>query len=268
MLASQLTGVPFSISIHGPHIFFEGFSWALDRKAELASFIACIGHFCVSQMMLYAGAQHFDKFRIVRCGIRPAEFPYRPPGGEVRKLLFVGRLSGEKGLPFLLRAVAELNRQGHELEIELMGDGEERPALEALAAELGIAGRVRFRGFVDRDTIISGLAASDLFILPSFAEGIPVALMEAMAIGVPVIATRVGGVSELVIDGETGRTVAPASADALSEAILSYIENPALCADISRRARAKVEADFDIDEQVSRLESLFLGAASAAEHEK
>ncbi len=257
MLAAKLLGIPYSISIHGPHIFFDGPHWALAEKTANAAFITCIGHFCTSQMMLYADRADWHKLEIVRCGIDPEAFAYRAPSGAATEVLYVGRLAGEKGVPILFESMIALREQGLDLHLTLCGDGEARADLEALAERTGV--NVTFAGFVDQPTVRRKLAESDIFVLPSFAEGIPVSLMEAMAIGVPVIATYVGGVVELVEDGVTGQVVHAADPLALADAIARYATDPELCRCVSAGGRARVESEFAIGDQVDRLARLFRG---------
>jgi glycosyltransferase involved in cell wall biosynthesis len=257
MLAAKLARIPFSITIHGPHIFFEAPHWALARKTERSSFIATIGHFCTSQMMLNSAKEHWEKFEIVRCGVDPTKLEYVAPSRAATELVYVGRLSVEKGLPVLFDSISQLLARGVNVSLAVLGDGPDREFLENLAATMGISDRVHFKGFVDQATIVTTLRASDVFVLPSFAEGIPVALMEAMAIGTPVIATYVGGIPELVVHGETGQLVYPSDASALADAIDRYASDLAYCKRISRQARSKVEAEYDIEDQVDKLAMLF-----------
>ncbi len=257
LFAAKLAGIPFSISIHGPHIFFDGLHWALDKKTEHSKFISCIGHFCTSQMMLYSDKAHWSKFNIVRCGVDLKQFEFKTPERKATKLVYVGRLSAEKGVPILFESLNLLKAQNIEVELTLLGDGEDRAFLENLAKEMDVDDRVIFGGFVDQETIANTLRASDIFVLPSFAEGIPVALMEAMAIGIPVIATYVGGITELVIDGETGQVVSPSDPVSLSDAIARYADDQTFCKRIAAQARTKVEEEFNIEDQVDKLATLF-----------
>lgn len=257
LLASILAEVPYSISIHGPHIFFDGLHWALNIKTQQAKFISCIGHYCISQMMLYSDKDSWNKFKIVRCGIDLEQFDYRIPQGKVRKIVYTGRLSAEKGLPVLFDSIAQLKTRKYDIEVNLLGDGEDREFLEQMAKEQGIDDVVSFAGFVDQVTLAETLRSSDVFVLPSFAEGIPVALMEAMAIGIPVIATYVGGVAELVIDQQTGQVVSPSDSAGLANAIARYIDDDVFCRTISKNARTKVENEFNIEDQVDKLALLF-----------
>ena len=257
LFAAKLADIPYSISIHGPHIFFDGLYWALDKKTEYAKFISCIGHFCTSQMMLYSDKEFWSKFKIIRCGVDLNQFDYQAPSGNAKKLVYVGRLSAEKGVPILFDSMSKLKEKDYNVELTLLGDGEDRQFLENLAKDMNISDRVHFGGFVDQETIAKTLRESDMFVLPSFAEGIPVALMEAMAIGIPVITTYVGGITELVIDQETGQVVYPSDPNALADAIARYADDPEFCQRISKNARDKVVIEFNIEDQVDKLAELF-----------
>lgn len=265
MLAARLAGISYSISMHGPHIFFDGPNWALDKKTQFSQFISCIGHFCTSQMMLYADKAYWNKFKIVRCGVDINRFDFRLPKGTARKLVYVGRLSAEKGLPILFDSLNQLKSRGTVVDLTILGDGPDRRYLESMVSDMGLGGQVEFTGFVDQDTIAETLRNGDIFVLPSFAEGIPVALMEAMAIGLPVIATYVGGVTELVIDGETGLVVYPSDPVHLATAIERYASDADFCTEMARNARQKVESEFDIEDQVDRLEQLFRSVNASSE---
>lgn len=259
LFAALILDIPFSISIHGPHIFFDAGSWALDVKARHASFIACIGYFCRSQLMLNIDKADWDKLKIVRCGIAPDAYRFRLPDPGVEKLLFVGRLDVEKGIPILFASLKVLHRQGYEINLVLLGDGRDRKLLESMAAEMGLSDHVDFRGFVGQDVIAEELRSSDVFVLPSYAEGIPVSLMEAMATGIPVIATNVGGVTELVVNQETGQVVHASDELSLADAIARYSDQPEFYQRIAKNAREKVSEEFSIEEQVDVLARLFLG---------
>jgi glycosyltransferase involved in cell wall biosynthesis len=257
LFASLLSNIPFSISIHGPHVFFDAKDWALAEKARRAAFFACIGHFCKSQLMLYTDIKSWDKFHIIRCGIDPQKFAYRRPSRKAKQLLYVGRLDAEKGVPILFSSLQLLNEQHYEVELVLLGDGADRAYLENLARELNIQNQVIFKGFVNQSTIAKCLYDCDIFVLPSFAEGIPVSFMEAMCVGVPVVATNVGGVSELVKNRETGLIVHASDKTGLANAIAEYIDNDDLCLRVSEAGHAFVIREFNIEDQVDKLADLF-----------
>jgi glycosyltransferase involved in cell wall biosynthesis len=197
---------------------------------------------------------------VVHCGVEPDRYAPDPARAPGKRLLFVGRLAAVKGLPVLFEAVAALRARHPDLALDLVGDGAERPALEALATRLGIAEATRFLGYRSQDEVAARLAETDLFVLPSFAEGVPVVLMEALAARVPVVATRVAGVGELVEDGASGLTVPPGDATALAEAIDRLLADPALRARMGEAGRARVVADFDATREARRLLALLRAA--------
>ncbi len=265
MLACALTGIGYSITIHGPHIFFDPTHWAMREKVKFSRFIACISHYCRSQMMLFSDQADWDRFQIVRCGVDPRQFRHIEVRPKARKLLYVGRLAAEKGLPVLFESLKLLGQQGGDYELTLVGDGIERESLEGMTRRLGIEDRVIFAGFAGQEQVRNYLMQSDIFVLPSFAEGVPVSLMEAMACGVPVIATHVGGVAELIEPGATGLLVPASDPVALRDAIASYLNDHGLREKVSRRGREKVLSDFNLDNEVDKLAQLFQNHAGEAD---
>jgi glycosyltransferase involved in cell wall biosynthesis len=257
MLASSLSGVPFSYTLHGPAELFEPESWHLRTKVARSAFTVCISHFARSQAMLFSDPDHWSKLRIVHCGVTPARYaaPQAFPTGRLR-LLFVGRLTAIKGLRVLMAALDRARAVNPAIDLTLIGDGEDRAWVEAQAARLG---GVVCLGFRSQGEVAAALAEHDAFVLPSFAEGVPVVLMEAMASGRPVIATRVGGVSELVADGQSGLLVAPGDAEALANAILRLAADADLRSQMGAAGRDAVRADFDVDREARRILTLFLG---------
>jgi glycosyltransferase involved in cell wall biosynthesis len=172
-------------------------------------------------------------------------------------LTTVARLVALKDIGTLLRAFERCSPGERNLLLLLVGDGECRQELETLAGELGIAPRVRFMGF--RDDIEGILSASDLFVLSSLTEGMPLSVLEAMAAGLPVVATRVGGVPELVTDGETGLLVAPKDPEALAAALLSLIEDRSSRLRMGRAARARIEESFSFTAMLDQYETFYAG---------
>jgi len=261
MLASQLSGVGYSITFHGPHIFFEPTLLALREKVKYAKFIVCISNYCRSQMMLFSDTEDWHKLKIVHCGVDVSQYPFAQPKLEASsetavKLLYVGRLAAEKGVPVLLRSLIALKNEGYSFHLTLLGDGPERAALETEVNTHGLTKMVHFGGFASQEKVRDTLLDSDVFILPSFAEGVPVSLMEAMACGVPVIGTNVGGVTELIEHGISGMVVAPSDEVALKNAILCYIKHPELRESVRLAARNTVESNFNIKAEVDKLEHL------------
>lgn len=257
MLACLQADVSYSITIHGPHIFFEPLVWALDLKLKYAKFIACISHYCKSQVMLFSDAADWHKLRIVHCGIDfnhyVAEQSVPKSACSPVKLIYVGRLAPEKGVGILIDSLILLQKEGVQFELTLVGDGPERPALEQLVRQHGLQASILFHGFANQVVVREKLLQSDLFVLPSFAEGVPVSFMEAMASGIPVVGTNVGGVSELIEHGVTGLIVPPADAVALKNAILRCIEDTELRMRMREAGRAFVEKEFNLETELIKL---------------
>ena len=257
MLASELSGIPFSFTLHGPVDFLDTRHWRLDEKIARAGFVACISHFCRSQGMLFSDPAHWRKLHIVHCGVVPER--YAPRSGRVpgRDILFIGRLAAEKGVPILLEAFARARETHPDARLTLVGDGPERAMLEARACELGLREVVRFTGYLSQQEVAEELAGADLFALPSFSEGLPVVLMEAMAAGLPVLTTAIAGIPELVEDGVAGRIVLPGDVASLEAGLRDLLADPQASRRSGRQARAKVAAEFDARIEAGKLAALF-----------
>ncbi len=253
-------GWTYSMSVHGPTEFYDVHGEALAEKASRAEFVVCISDFARSQLMTLVGLERWPRLHVVHCGVdvgvfRPAE---RPPDGEL-DVLCVGRLVRVKGQAVLIDAVAELRRRGVAVRATLVGDGPEREALERRAAGLGLANAVTFTGSLGQPEVRREYERAGAFCLPSFAEGIPVVLMEAMAMEIPVVTTTVAGIGELVEDGVSGLLVRPSRDDQLVDALERLATDPALRERLGRAGREKVEAEFEIGRSARMLAPLFAG---------
>jgi glycosyltransferase involved in cell wall biosynthesis len=257
MLAAELGGFTFSFTLHGPYVFFEPQRWRLDAKLARAAFVVCVSHFCRSQAMIWTLPERWDRLHIVHCGIDPAAYTPVRHTDKGSRLIFVGRLAAVKGVGVLLDALATLSAKYPNLRLILVGDGPDRAWLEARATVLGIAERVTITGHIAPQDVAKRLAESDVFVMASFAEGVPVVLMEAMASELPVVATRIAGIPELVEDGVNGFLVAPGDAAGLAARIDPLLENPELRTRLGRAGRAKVKAEFETGQETAKLKSLF-----------
>jgi colanic acid/amylovoran biosynthesis glycosyltransferase len=267
MLAACLTGIEYSITFHGWPVFFDAKYSRIKDKVMRARFTRSIGYFCRSQLMMFSDCDDVDRFKIVHCGVAIAKYRYRAPRKTIKTLFCATRLAPEKGLTFLLRAMALLRKQGYDLELRLGGDGPSKGGLQDSATRLGLSDRVHFLGFLTEDEIVLELESSDLFVLPSFVEGIPVSAMEAMAVGVPVIATNIAGTSELIEDGRTGLLVRPSDPEALAEAVVRMIDDHPLRLRCAELGRQKVVAEFDVDKETAKLRGHLLeNSDPAADH--
>ncbi len=258
MLSAELGRHTWSFTLHGPGVFFEAVSWQLGEKVRRASFCACISYFARAQAAVFA-PDRLDGIEIVHCGVDPTAYPVRAHDGTGRQVVSVGRLDVVKGYTVLLDAVAAMVAGGADVVLTLVGDGPDRAALERQADRLGLGARVTFPGARSPAEVVDELAGADVFVLPSFAEGVPVSLMEAMASGLPVVATRVGGVAELVDDGRSGLLVAPGDGDGLARAVGALLADASARTDMGRAGRARVEEGFDSRREASRLRDLFVG---------
>ncbi len=261
----------WSFTMHGPNELYDVSHYRLAQKAGEADAVACIGDFARSQVMAFTPEERWPRFTVVRCGVDPTEFDPGPVVPEAAaadaagrlNVLCVGRLVPFKGQGILLEAVAALRARGIEATVTLVGEGPARAPLEASATRLGLGDAARFAGAVGQDEIRDLYRAADAFCLPSFAEGIPVVLMEAMALRVPVVTTRVMGIGELVEDEVSGLLVAPGRADAVTAALTRLAADPALRARLGAAGRARVEAEFDVRESGRRLRTVFEMAAGS-----
>ena len=252
MLTHGLSGIPYSFMMHGPAVFFEIAKWRLDEKIARAAFVACISHFCRSQGMIEASPDHWGRMHIVHCGVDPARYD-RALTGDGTRLVFVGRLAAVKGVPVLLDALARLRSTGRQVTLTLVGDGEDRAWIEARIKALDLGDAVTITGYQSQEAVAGHLAASDVFVLPSFAEGLPVVLMEAMAARLPVVTTRIAGIPELVEDGQNGFIVPPGDAEGLAGRLASLLDDADMRARFGAAGRARVLAEHDIAHEAAWL---------------
>ena len=264
MLVHELGGPPFSFTVHGPEEFDKPEFLHLGEKIRRAAFVVAISSFGRSQLFRWVSHSHWAKINVVHCGLEPtfrAEEPIATPA--VPRLICVGRICAQKGQLLLIDAVAALARRGITFELGLAGDGEMRGEVEELVRASGLDSRVRITGWISSDQVRSEILAARALVLPSFAEGLPVVIMEAMALHRPVITTFVAGIPELVRQGEGGWLVPAGDVDELARAIEACLTTPA--EELTRMARAahtRVLARHSVDIEASKLATLFKMSAS------
>lgn len=255
MLTAEAWQIPWSITLHGPDEFFDQDAFYLRQKIQSASFVVCISDFCRSQVLRIAPGLEDRRLDVVRLGVDCVALqPKRELPNETAdasqssslQLVCTGRMVAAKGHRILLQALASLGASGIEFSCALIGDGPERSSLESLSAHLGIADRVRFLGAMAHTETLGEVARADVFVLASFAEGLPVALMEAMALGVPCISTTIAAIPELILDGENGLLVSPANPEVLCKALSKLALDSDLRRHLGRKARTTVEADYNL----------------------
>jgi colanic acid/amylovoran biosynthesis glycosyltransferase len=252
-------GLTWSFTMHGPTEFSDVRHYHLAEKTRAARFVICVSEFARSQLMALVAPEHWGKLHVVHCGVDVERFV--PPEqardhGPVR-VACVGRLVPEKGQRLLIEAVAAICRGGANVCLTFAGDGPERASLEDLATELHIADHVEFLGAVAHTDVDELLRRSDIFCLASFAEGVPIVLMEAMAMELPVIASRVMGIPELIEDRVSGRLVAPGSLSDLTDVLSQLVEDPEHRRQLGEAARRQVGSKFELRANATRLRRIY-----------
>ena len=254
LILTRIFPVTMSFAVHGFGELHNPTESHLAERIQSAVFVRSISRHGRGQMMLSSERSEWSKLIYVPLGIEVGEFvpcEKRPPSSSA-KILCVGRLAPEKDQSLLLDAVAALRATGFPLHLRLVGDGPDRKFLERRAVELGIAACVEFVGWVDPKRLRVLYADSDLFVLSSLAEGVPVVLMEAMAMRVPCVAPCIAGIPELIKDGVEGMLYAVADLEAMTIKIRALLESPELMEEIGKQARLRVIRDYDMARNTAR----------------
>jgi glycosyltransferase involved in cell wall biosynthesis len=269
----RLTAIPFSFTAHGSDIHRDQHMLAV--KVQAAAFVAAVSdsnrevvqHACDRAGVVVPP----DRVVTIRCGVDAAEFPrrrrqVRSPAAPLR-VLVIGTLHEVKGQTHLIEACRQARSRGTDVHLVLVGDGPDRPALTAQVREARLDQVVSFSGAVAQPRVRELLAASDVLVVPSVPsadgrrEGLPVVIVEAMAVGVPVVASRLSGIPEIVRHEETGLLVAPGDADGLAAALVRIAGRPAFADELADRAHALVAAEFDVHRSARQLARRFAGGA-------
>ncbi len=249
--------------MHGPEEFDQPEFLHLAEKIRRAAFVVAISSYGRSQLYRWIGYRDWPKVQVVHCGIEPdfhAGAAAPPPAAP--RIVCVGRLCEQKGQLLLVSAVARLVRKGTPVELVLAGDGEMRAELESLIARYGLQSCVRITGWIDSATVRAEILAALALVLPSFAEGLPVVIMEAMALRRPVLSTYVAGIPELVRPGREGWLFAAGDVDALVAALEEMLATPAAALEaMGQAAHARVLERHAIDIEAAKLAHLFRASA-------
>ena len=267
LLCRRLGGPPYSVTIHGPEEFDAPRQLALSEKIHHASFIVAISQFTRSQLYRWAAFTDWGKIHVIHCGLDEMFLSATlTPIPERRRLVNIGRLSEQKGQLLLIEAAALLHAQGLDFELVIVGDGPLRNELERRIDERGLRGQVRITGFQDNHGVRRELEAAGTLVLPSFAEGLPVVVMEALALGRPVISTYIAGIPELVQSGQHGWLVPAGAIEPLATAMAAALTTEAIHLETMGHAGlTRVAQRHDVNIGTSRLAELFrntLGAPS------
>lgn len=266
MYTKRVFGCGLSITVHGPDEFYDVRGQYLAEKIVAADFICCISDYARSQLMRLSPYEQWSKLIVSRLGVDSMLFQPRPHrhAPDPFEILCVGRLTPAKGQHLLISAVQRLMEQGHAVRLRLVGDGPDAASLRQQAANFAGPEAVVFEGAVNQDRIRELYSMADAFCIPSFAEGIPVVLMEAMAMEIPCVTTHITGIPELIRDGTDGLLVAPSDVEGLVCALASLIEDSELRLRLGGNGRKRVMEHYDLTRSVQRLAHIFAGRVSAS----
>ncbi len=265
-IARAWGGPPFSFTVHGPDEFDAPLALSLRAKIEAASLVVAISSYGRSQLMRWSDPAHWDRIKLVRCGLDPSfiEAPIQAVPNPSAEFVCIARLSAQKGLPLLVAACERLRQSGEQFTLTIIGDGELRQSLEQEIARRDLAGCVFLAGIRSSSEIREHLGRARAFVLPSFAEGLPVVLMEALAMGRPVITTAIAGTPELV-DEACGWLVPAGDEIALAEAMRQALH--AAAGDLAAKGsvgRERVHKLHDAERNARELIGMIGGAPAPA----
>ncbi|SEH04345.1 glycosyltransferase family 4 protein [Candidatus Venteria ishoeyi] len=255
LLVAKLLGISYSITAHGSALLIERV--LIKEKTESAQFILCISQYN-KNFILKHYPQYADKVFVVHCGLNPQQFlPAPPPANDKLTLLAIGRFVPVKAYADLLKACFLLKQQGLDFRCVLIGDGPESEKLQQLIADYQLQDVIEMPGIVLQEKIQAYFEQADIFVLSSISEGIPVVLMEAMSKQVPVVATHITGIPELVEDGVSGYLPPPANPEAFAAAIQKLATDAALRQRMGQAGRNKILAEFDIEKNILERKAIY-----------
>lgn len=260
LLTNILSGIPYSFTVHGPEEFDSPESLSLGIKMDNAAFTVGVTQFGVGQLCRWASFPTWERLHVVHCGIEPERYtePTPLPEGDRLELVVIGRFVEQKGQMLLVQAMQELSDL--DVHLTLVGDGPMRPELEAAIAKAGLQDRITLTGWIDETGVEAALVGSHAMAMPSLAEGLPMVVMEAMAMGRPVIGTYIAGFPELVLPCENGWLVPAGDPSAMAGAIRELAQTPQeKRSSMGRAGRERALARHDVNEQAERLAQLIRG---------
>ena len=259
MLCCALGGPPYSFTVHGPEEFDKAQAIALTEKINRSAFVVAISSFGKSQLYRWCEHEQWSKIQVVHCGVDKL-FLNQPhvPIPDQPRLVCVGRLSEQKGHLLLVEAANRLAVEGLLFKLVFVGDGPLRPQIETLIAQYGLQDHIEITGWASNNDVQQQILASRVLVLPSFAEGLPVVIMESLALSRPVISTYVAGIPELVEPGTCGWLVPPGSVEALTVAMYTALQLPIeKLEQMGRVGAERVAKQHDAAVEASKLAALF-----------
>ncbi len=268
MLVNVLGGPQWSFTVHGPEEFDKAPLIGLVEKVRRCAFVVAVSSYGRSQLYRLTPHEYWEKIQVVHCGLDHSFATAPPnPSSSARRLICVGRLCEQKGQLLLIEAARRLAADGTNFELVLAGGGELRDEIETLITRYMLGDKVRVIGWISGEKVREEILASRALVLPSFAEGLPVVLMEAMALRRPVISTYVAGIPELVRDGEHGWLVPAGDVDALVGAMRACLHAPTdMLTRMGDAARECALARHDVEREARKLGKLFQSYARVWTH--
>jgi glycosyltransferase involved in cell wall biosynthesis len=259
LLMTRLFPLSMSMTIHGPEEFVDPDGFFLPDKIRTCRFVCAISHFARSQMAQLVPYELWEKFEVAPLGIdstvyEPAPFRSAPAPFEI---ICVGRLTPFKAQHILLDSMKDLAAAGRNVRLRFVGDGPDRASLESRIHSLGLGGHVIVEGWKNQAEVRELYRQADIFALASSAEGVPVVLMEAMAMQIPCVATRITGVPELIRDGIDGLLVTPSDPEEMTTALVRLMDDPALRRRLAEAGRKRVQEKYHLATNVARLSEIF-----------
>lgn len=259
LLCHALGGPPYSFTAHGPEEFDKAKAIALPEKIQRAASVVAVCSFGKSQLFRWCDYKQWSKIHVIRCGVDQMFLaqPYVPLPKEAR-FACVSRLSEQKGHLILIGAASQLAAEGFQFKLVLVGDGPLRNEIETLIAQLNLEDYIEITGWATNAEVQQQILHAQVMVLPSFAEGLPVVLMEALALGRPVISTYIAGIPELVEHGKSGWLVPSGSSDALAAAMRTALQTPLEeLGQMGKAGAEKVAQQHDATLEASKLVALF-----------
>ncbi len=262
LIASRIFPIKFSLTVHGPDEFYDVSFHHLLEKFAHAEFILCISNYARSQILRLLPPSHWNKCQIAYLGVDVEKYHSsgpinkEPKAKKPLRILCVGRLCANKGQRILFEAIKPLIAENLDLNLTFIGEGPDRADLEKQVQACGLNTHIRFTGALNADAVLDYYRQTDLFVLTSFAEGLPVVLMEAMAFEIPCIATAINGIPELITHEKNGLLVFASDVLQLSQALRKLNHDPALRDTLGKQARLTITEKFNFSVNIDHLANL------------
>jgi glycosyltransferase involved in cell wall biosynthesis len=259
MLCQALGGPPYSFTVHGPEEFDKVKAISLEEKIKRSAFVVGVSDFGKSQLYRWCEYKQWSKIHVIHCGVDKLFLTQEPiPVPDTPRFVCVGRLSEQKGHLLLVEAAATLAAEGLQFKLVLVGDGPLRNQIEGMISQFGLQNHIEITGWASNNEVQQQIINSRAMVLPSFAEGLPVVIMEALALSRPVISTYVAGIPELVEPGSCGWLVPASGGEALTAAMRSALQSPIdKLEQMGKEGALRVRTRHDAAKEGSKLASLF-----------